>query len=211
MRSNGLTVIPKKKFFALIVLGRDQSAHRLSHLTEQIEGQHQIAKCYQLVSKFCDKVFISATKEQAADESLAGFPVIYDINIFEGIGLMGHIISAMSQHPQADWLVVSADFPGLNDALLDDLIAKRNKRKLATTFRNSTDGYVETLCTIYDSKCGDYFLQLLKNNQPSLEHFLTEYDVEYIAPPEKSLLNVSSSELEKLRKAKSFITSNKPI
>lgn len=211
MESNVVRGVPKKILFALIILGRDNSAERLNSNAGRVEANRQVSKTYQLLLKYCDRVFVSAAKEQADDVALNEFPLMYDISMFSDMGNMGRIMSAMSQYPQVDWVVLSADFPKLNEAVITHLLSKRNRKKLATTYQNPVDGHVETLCTVYDAKCLDYFIQLRKNNQTSLEFFLTEFDTEYVTFPERQILTMDGAALEKLRKAKSFLSVTKPL
>lgn len=109
----------------------------------------QAQHCFELLSRFCSRVFVSNRQTQAADASAHALPQIHDV--FTGFGPIGGILSALKGHPCAAWLVIACDLPLIDDATIADLLAARNPFKLATAYVGSSE-FPEPLCAIYEPK-----------------------------------------------------------
>ena len=121
-------------------MGRDKS--RLSY-----HGTSQREWLYHLLRNVCEKVFISV-KEKEKEEHL---PQIPDMHTF-GSPLNG-IISALEQHPEKAWLVVSCDMPFLDISILKHLIDHREKEAQVTCFMDSDNQNPEPMIAIWEPNC----------------------------------------------------------
>ena len=92
--------------------------------------------------------FVSVRADQLNDPQRNTHPCIVDR--LPDAGPIGGILAALHAHPQAAWLVLACDLPFLDAATLQQLIAARDPRRLATAFRSSHDGKPEPLCAIYE-------------------------------------------------------------
>lgn len=92
--------------------------------------------------------YISLRDDQWTADERGNHPIIQDQ--FKNLGPMGGILSAMSQDPQAAWLVIACDLPLLGNAPLEHLLQSRQAQKLATAYRSSRDQLPEPLCAIYE-------------------------------------------------------------
>lgn len=112
----------------------------------------------ELVSRFCEKTFISCRPEQAL-EIQGLFPPLPDT--FLGLGPLGAILSAFREHPDAAWMVIACDLPLLNEATLAELVASRNRSKAATAFNSPFDQFPEPLIAIWEPRSYPIMLQFL--------------------------------------------------
>lgn len=122
-------------------MGRDKAALEYG-------GQLQADRAFGLLGKVCDRVFVSARRDQSDLPGRAGRPQIHDA--VEDLGPAGGILSAFRTHPDCAWLVLACDLPFLGEAVLRDLVARRNPEQPATAYRSASDGLPEPLCAIYE-------------------------------------------------------------
>lgn len=121
-------------------MGRDKAALEL-------HGRSQVEWAYALLSRHCERVFVSVRAAQLDDPTRSAHPAIVDRH--EGAGPIAGIAAAQAEHPAAAWLVVACDLPFLGDATLEALLAARGPQPV-TAFRSSHDGLPEPLCAIYE-------------------------------------------------------------
>jgi molybdopterin-guanine dinucleotide biosynthesis protein A len=114
----------------------------------EYDGQPQLARALALLEPLVANTFISVRADQLHDPQRSGHPCIVDQ--LPEAGPIGGILAALHAHPQAAWLVLACDLPFLDAATLQQLIAARDPRRLATAFRSSHDGKPEPLCAIYE-------------------------------------------------------------
>ncbi len=113
-------------------------------------GKSQVEHLFEMLSFHCEKSFVSARQNQW-ESPIGNLEMIYDR--FLDFGPLGGILSAMTQHPEAAWLVVACDLPHLDHATLKHLVDQRAPFKIATAFDSSDEkGLPEPLCAIYEPK-----------------------------------------------------------
>jgi molybdopterin-guanine dinucleotide biosynthesis protein A len=113
----------------------------------ELHGRTQVDWAFDLLTRHCERVFVSVRPGQEADPARAGHPTIVDRHA--GAGPIAGIAAALSTHREAAWLVVACDLPMLNDATLETLVVARG-REPVTAFRSVHDGLPEPLCAIYE-------------------------------------------------------------
>ena len=123
-------------------MGKDKSAIRYAGTT-----QPELAA--ELLRSRCAEIFLSLRKGQNNATGLDNLSVVHDR--WESAGPLIGILSAMTEHPEAAWLVIACDLPFLDGITLDNLLAQRDPTKMATAYRSSYDGKPEPLCTIYEA------------------------------------------------------------
>ncbi len=97
------------------------------------KGNTQVENCIELLTKPCDKVFISKRPDQNLCKTIESFPVIEDR--FLEFGPLGGILSAMVTIPNVSWLVLACDLPFLTSEVLLHLIRERNPFKMASLYK----------------------------------------------------------------------------
>lgn len=110
-------------------------------------GESQLARAVRLLGARTERVFVSTRAEQAAEPERARFSQIVDR--YEDIGPIAGVLSAMDEHPVADWLVVACDLPNLSDTTLAALIDACDDESPFVAFRSVHNDLPEPLCAIY--------------------------------------------------------------
>ncbi|MDJ0812493.1 MAG: NTP transferase domain-containing protein [Woeseiaceae bacterium] len=112
-------------------------------------GQSQLGYVASLLEGVAERVFVSARPDQQDDPERSRFAMIADR--YEDIGPIAGILSAMDEHPDADWLVVACDLPNVDADTLEHLVAHRGGSEPFTAYSSTYNGLPEPLCAIYSA------------------------------------------------------------
>jgi molybdopterin-guanine dinucleotide biosynthesis protein A len=134
--------------YGLLLAGGRSRRMQRDKLALEYGGQTQLQRAMSLLEPLVERVFVSVRADQRDDPQRAAYPLIADLQ--PDLGPIGGIHAALRAHPAAAWLVLACDLPFLDSATLQQLIAAREPRRLATAFRSSHDGKPEPLCAIYE-------------------------------------------------------------
>jgi molybdopterin-guanine dinucleotide biosynthesis protein A len=140
----------------------------------------QLARAFDLLLPKVSLAWISVRPDQRDERLRAGFPQIVDGPT--GDGPIAGIIAAQARHPDAAWLVLACDLPLLDGETLDQLIAERDTRRLATAFRSAIDGLPEPLCTIYEPASRVPILSHVAAGRHCPRKFLLTHDAALLDP-----------------------------
>ena len=121
-------------------MGRDKAL--LNH-----NGQSQLAFAVRLLDEHVDQVYVSARADQRDESERRQFAQIIDR--YEGIGPVAGILSAMDEHPHADWLVAACDLPNIDALTIRELLQHRTCEQPFVAFASSHDGLPEPLFALY--------------------------------------------------------------
>ncbi len=132
--------------------------------------------------------FISLRQEQ---EQKSRYKFITDT--FENIGPMGGVASAFSFQKSA-WLVVACDYPHMKTQILEDLIAMRNKSKIATVYYDENADFIIPTCAIYEMECFDLILEAIQKKEYSLQKLLKQNKTFIINSKDESFKSVDRVE-----------------
>jgi molybdenum cofactor guanylyltransferase len=130
--------------------GRSKRMQRDKAALEYRPGETQLDAAVKLLSGRVAQVFVSVRADQRADSARSGYQQIVDRGDVEGP--IAGISAALTQDPDAAWLVLACDLPFLDAATLDDLIGARDPTADATAFKSTHDGLPEPLCAIYEPR-----------------------------------------------------------
>jgi len=136
--------------YGLVLAGGKSTRMNRDKASLSYHGKPQVEHCCELLSKYCEKVFVSNRAEQTGEPAQQIAPQIHDR--FTGFGPMGGILSALKAHPKAAWLALACDLPYVDDEALQALLRGRDPHKLATAFISENDGFPEPLCAVYEPK-----------------------------------------------------------
>ena len=128
----------------------------------------------QLLSSFCEDVFLSAPTELESQ-----FRTIKDS--FTDLGPFGGIVSAFREDPNAAWLVVATDIPLLDEETMKQLIDNRNPSKVATCFHNPATNFPEPLITLWEPRAYPRLLHFLSLGYSCPRKVLINSEIEEIA------------------------------
>lgn len=189
--------------YGLVLAGGKSSRMKKDKSLLEYHGRKQTVYCFELLSRFCEQVFVSNRQDQAELIGHKTLPQIHDT--FVDIGPLGGILSAMMRTPEAAWLVLACDLPFVNAVAIETLVRNRNPFKLATAYRNADErGQPEPLCAIYEPKARFRFLQFLACGTWCPRVVLAHSDAHLIAQnPAFSLDNVNNP--QEYQKAVDFL------
>lgn len=111
------------------------------------DGQSQLQHIVSLLERTSDRVYVSTRRTQQGEPERGRYATIVDR--YDDIGPVAGILSAMDEHPGADWLMVACDLPNIDSATLTYLLDNRSHEKPFTAFTSSHDGLPEPLCAVY--------------------------------------------------------------
>ena len=134
--------------YGLVLAGGSSTRMRRDKAALELHGRPQLTWAYALLTRHCERVFVSVRADQRTEAVRAGFPQVVDIH--EGIGPIAGIAAAQVAHPHSAWLVLACDLPFVDDEMLARLIAARRADQPVTAYRSTSDGLPEPLCAIFE-------------------------------------------------------------
>ena len=134
--------------YGLLLAGGSSTRMRRDKAALTIHGRTQLAWGHDLLTRHCERTFVSVRPDQRDEAVRARFPQIVDLH--EGIGPIAGIAAAQTTHPHAAWLVLACDLPFVDDELLARLVAARRPGQPITAYRSTGDGLPEPLCAIFE-------------------------------------------------------------
>lgn len=179
--------------YGLVLAGGRSTRMKTDKAAIRYRGKTQTEAAFEMVSRHCKKVFLSDRREQALLPGHSGLPQIHDT--VHDIGPMGGILSALAAHPGVPWLVVACDLPYLDDATLENLIRRRNSRKIATAYASAHDGKPEPLCAIYEPHSKGLLEAFVARDIHCPRKALMQSDIELLEPVNPAALdNINTQE-----------------
>lgn len=141
--------MPANPLYGLVLAGGESRRMGRDKALLQRRGQSQLAYLAGLLGEVTERVFVSARSAQRQDAERSRYELIVDR--YDNIGPMAGILSALEEHPAADWLIVACDLPNITLPTLRFLLERRAAEQPFTAFRSSHDGLPEPLCAVYRS------------------------------------------------------------
>ena len=155
-------------------------------------GQPQRLHMADLLSKFCEKTFLSCRPDQV-DEMNGKYPALPDT--FHGLGPMGAILSAFREEPNTAWLVVACDLPLLDETTLGFLVENRNPSEMSTSFLSPVTNFPEPLICIWEPRAYPTLLDFLSQGYSCPRKALINSPIELLKVPDANALrNVNTPE-----------------
>jgi len=174
----------------------------------EVHGQAQYAHLFQLLTELNLPTLLSCNAQQM--HSIPDqYPKVKDV--YEAIGPMGGIISAMQAHPETDWLILACDLYLIDKASIAQLVEVAElSAELSTelsaeppanfsgeiiTFQKEGSLYPETTFTIYKKEIRPMMQEAVAQKQFSLQKILRKSKVQTLRPSsEKVLMNFNTEE-----------------
>jgi molybdopterin-guanine dinucleotide biosynthesis protein A len=175
-----------------IRMGFDKSA-------VNIYGKEQRYYVANMLSSFCDDVYISCREDQK-DQLSHQYPAITDT--FTGLGPFGAILSAFRKNPDRALLVVACDLLLLDVETIGYLIKHRNPSSVATAYKSSHDDFPEPLITIWEPKSYPLLLAFLAQGYSCPRKVLINSNITLLtAPHSAALTNVNTpADMENIKR-----------
>lgn len=158
-KTGGKRTVLDRPTYGLVLTGGKSKRMKKDKALLNYKGVPHAQYIHDILSKYCDEVYLSARKGQWAGTVLADLPMIYDKA--EDSGPIGGILSAFATHPEANWLVVACDLVHFNDETVQHLLDGYQSEDVATAFKNVEKGFPEPLCTLYTPAARRVFQEAL--------------------------------------------------
>ena len=139
----------KRNIWGLVLSGGMSKRMGQDKALIEIDGNTQLNKTYTLLQNHLPEVFVSSRADQSADNERKKYNQIYDL--YNNIGPLAGIVSAMQEHPEVDWLVVACDLMNLDDKTIDYLIENYHPNDKIIAYKSEYNGLPEPLCAIYSA------------------------------------------------------------
>lgn len=151
-KTGGKRTILTHPTYGLVLTGGKSERMQEDKALIEYKGKPHAQYIHEVLSKYCDKVFLSSRTNQWQNTELENFSQIHDHADYSGP--LGAILSAFHQYPDANWLVVACDLPHFNEKTAELLLAHTNSKKIAVCFKNQEQGFPEALCALYNQSAG---------------------------------------------------------
>lgn len=188
----------KPKLNGLVLAGGKSERMGFDKGTVNWHGKEQRYYMADLLSAFCEEVFISCRPDQQKqiESPYLGLP-----DTFLDLGPYGAILSAFREKPDEAWLVVACDLPLLTEKSVGYLANQRNVATIATAYQSSFNDFPEPLITIWEPKSYPILLAFLAQGYSCPRKVLINSDIALLnAPDPEELTNVNTpGELEKVK------------
>jgi molybdopterin-guanine dinucleotide biosynthesis protein A len=155
------------------------------------DGKSQLENLVELLEPAVDRVFVSTRADQAGEPERRKFAQIVDRH--EDMGPVAGILSAMEEHPDADWLVVACDLPNVDTATIEYLVENCSAETPFTAYRSTHDDLPEPLCAIYRAGSDDIVRRFVADGMHCPRKMLIRSDTQLLVQPNpRSLDNVNT-------------------
>ena len=182
-----------KPVFGLVLAGGESRRMGQDKALLSRDGQSQLAHIVALLDDVVDEVFVSTRRQQQHDPERSRYRQIIDR--FDGIGPVAGILSALQEHPHADWLIVACDLPNIDTETLRFLLENAAPDEPLTAYKSSYDGLPEPLCALYRSGAAAIVADFVDQGIVCPRKILIRSDARLLEQPDpRSLDNINTPE-----------------
>jgi len=174
---------PIPGLFGLVICGGKSSRMGYDKSLLNYFGKPQRYHVHEMLSRFCEKVFISCN-EQQADGIDREYETLTDLEYYSDAGPMSGLLSALTSFSHNDFLMVGCDYPFLEENdIADFLLLNRNQN--AAAFYNDTANTYEPVLAYYNRKVKRELMEMFKTGNYSLRDFLKTSNAAKYYPTDK--------------------------
>lgn len=157
-------------------------AERPLHGLVLTRGGGETRRVFDLLTRWCRQVFVSCRADRSDLPGARGLPQVHDR--WPGLGPLSGILAAFDHSPDAAWLVVDCDLPGLGAETLLPLVEHRDPFRFATAYEGSGE-LPEPFCTLYEPKARPRLLQYLATGSNDPRALLTNSPVRLLTAQDR--------------------------
>lgn len=161
-KTGGKNTLLDRPTFGLVLTGGKSERMGEAKALIHYKGKAHAAVIHDVLSSYCEKVFISGRPGQWKGSELESFPMICDT--IENSGPIGGILSAFATHPDANWFVVACDLVHFNDKTVEKILANYNDKTVATCYKSREGDFPEALCALYTPAAQKVFTDAFKSD-----------------------------------------------
>lgn len=126
---------------------------------------------FDILKMHCKEVFLSCNRKQTQGNNLK-CDVIEDDVVFSNTGPLGGLLTAFSQYPGKDFLIIGCDYPLISGNDVVNFLEAIPVDSLVGAFYNPTVNVYEPLIAFYARGCAVRLQKLYNDGQYSLQQFL---------------------------------------
>ncbi|AIE74572.1 MULTISPECIES: cyclic pyranopterin monophosphate synthase MoaC [unclassified Synechocystis] len=146
-KTGGKADVKKIPLYGLVLTGGKSKRMGKDKALIKYQGQCHGQYIYDLLSKYCEQVFLSARPGQWQGTPLENLPTLVDVG--ESVGPISGILTALRSHPKVNWLIIACDLAYINHGMIEKLIIHARQDVVATCYANGDQGFPEALCGFY--------------------------------------------------------------
>lgn len=178
--------------YALVMCGGQSIRMGSDKSMLQYYDKPQRYHLYDMLLLFCEKVFIACNEEQSTTIE-AEYNFIKDDIAFGDIGPMAALLTAFTQYPKQDILLIGCDYPFVK---ADELqIFSNHCKDVPAAFYNKQEDIYEPMLAWYPYTCFDELKKMHEAKQFSLQHFLKAGEaVKYLPTDNNYIKSVDTPE-----------------
>lgn len=139
-------IVRPPELHALLLSGGESSRMGTDKGSLEYHGKPQRIHLQELLEKHCVEVHHSV-RDASEHPNLKCIE-----DRFLGMGPFGAIASGFLHNPNKAYLVLACDLPFIDDQLIEELIAQRSSKHIATAIYNPETSWPDPLCTIWEPK-----------------------------------------------------------
>jgi molybdopterin-guanine dinucleotide biosynthesis protein A len=140
---------------------------------------------YQLLAKYCTRVFISCRADQVSNLEPGEAPIV-DEDLYKGP--LNGILSAHHAYPGKSWLVVAVDLPHVTDKTIAQLIEQRQSDMPATAYATNQSKLPEPLIAIWEPAALNTAETYIQSGSTCPRKFLIGQQIKTIFPADDAEL-----------------------
>lgn len=179
-----------KKLNGLILAGGESTRMGSDKSLVDFHGKSQREYLFELLSDYCDEVFLSCNPSQQIPSKFNPLP-----DAFELKSPLNGILTAFTHNHGTAWLCLPVDMPNINARIIEHLLANRNPEKVATCYFDSEGQFPEPLFAVWEEKAYPLLMKYYEGGKYTPRGFLMSHDVNMLKSPDSKMhLNVNSPE-----------------
>lgn len=154
-KSGGKKTKPERPLYGLVLTGGESRRMQRDKALIDYHGKPHGQYLYDLLSPYCQQVYLSGRSQQWQGTPLETLPTLVDQH--PSVGPISGILTALETHGDVNWLIVACDLAYIQTSLIDDLLSHYREDVVATCYQNPEKGFPEALCSIYTPLALDLF------------------------------------------------------
>ncbi len=161
--------------FGLILAGGESSRMGMNKAELIYHDRPQWAYAAQLIAPYCRNVYFSLKNEEQIPDMDPDL-VIPDAS--QGTGPISGLLAAFEKHPEAAWLVLGTNMPGIDRAMINRVFRQRNPEVGATCL--SVSSKPEPLVSIWEPLIAADLKDFAHSGKNSLRKFLEQQEIQAV-------------------------------
>ncbi len=179
-KSGGKTPINRLPLYGLVLTGGYSKRMQQDKALLDYQGQPHAQYLYDLLSQYCERVYLSGRPQQWQGTVLDSLPFLADHQ--PDIGPIAGIYTALTTHSQVNWLILACDLAHVQPSVIEKLLAHQNPEVVATCYQNPDQAFPEALCALYTPLARPVFEQALAQGLHCPVKILENAPCEVISP-----------------------------